>query len=397
LMLVPYLPTITMSGGQTRWYNIVRYLAKSHDITLFSLIKDEQERKFVPELKKYCKKVKVFSRPQKPWTLRNILLSQFGPFPLLVVRNMSLEEKRAIQEELSKERYDLIHAETFYVMPHLSKTDVPTILVEQTIWHEVYRHHVVNEVPRVLRPFYMWDILKVKFWEKYYWKKATQLVAVSEEDRKLMEKELPGVDVDIIPNGVDSDHFAAKKVDRKDPPRILYGVTNFEWLQNQEATKILIEKVWPIISKNYENARIWIVGRKMPEWLKQRAKSDKNIEITENIPDARDAYRQASVMVAPIKGAGGTRLKILEAMASQLPVVSTGVGVAGLNLTDKKNVIIADTPDELAKGAVKLLKDNKLNERIAKAGQEHVRKYFDWSYIVKLHDPIYKKLSKKRK
>jgi glycosyltransferase involved in cell wall biosynthesis len=396
-MLVPYLPTITMSGGQTRWYNIVRYLAKSHDITLFSLIKDEQERKFVPELKKYCKKVKVFSRPQKPWTLRNILLSQFGPFPLLVVRNMSLEEKRAIQEELSKERYDLIHAETFYVMPHLSKTDVPTILVEQTIWHEVYRHHVVNEVPRVLRPFYMWDILKVKFWEKYYWKKATQLVAVSEEDRKLMEKELPGVDVDIIPNGVDSDHFAAKKVDRKDPPRILYGVTNFEWLQNQEATKILIEKVWPIISKNYENARIWIVGRKMPEWLKQRAKSDKNIEITENIPDARDAYRQASVMVAPIKGAGGTRLKILEAMASQLPVVSTGVGVAGLNLTDKKNVIIADTPDELAKGAVKLLKDNKLNERIAKAGQEHVRKYFDWSYIVKLHDPIYKKLSKKRK
>jgi glycosyltransferase involved in cell wall biosynthesis len=282
-------------------------------------------------------------------------------------------------------------------MPHLSKTDVPTILVEQTIWHEVYRHHVVNEVPRVLRPFYMWDILKVKFWEKYYWKKATQLVAVSEEDRKLMEKELPGVDVDIIPNGVDSDHFAAKKVDRKDPPRILYGVTNFEWLQNQEATKILIEKVWPIISKNYENARIWIVGRKMPEWLKQRAKSDKNIEITENIPDARDAYRQASVMVAPIKGAGGTRLKILEAMASQLPVVSTGVGVAGLNLTDKKNVIIADTPDELAKGAVKLLKDNKLNERIAKAGQEHVRKYFDWSYIVKLHDPIYKKLSKKRK
>jgi glycosyltransferase involved in cell wall biosynthesis len=212
-----------------------------------------------------------------------------------------------------------------------------------------------------------------------------------------MEKELPGVDVDIIPNGVDSDHFAAKKVDRKDPPRILYGVTNFEWLQNQEATKILIEKVWPIISKNYENARIWIVGRKMPEWLKQRAKSDKNIEITENIPDARDAYRQASVMVAPIKGAGGTRLKILEAMASQLPVVSTGVGVAGLNLTDKKNVIIADTPDELAKGAVKLLKDNKLNERIAKAGQEHVRKYFDWSYIVKLHDPIYKKLSKKRK
>jgi len=82
LMLVPYLPTITMSGGQTRWYNIIKYLAKKHDITLFSLIKDDSEKKFIPELEKYCKKVKVFSRPRHPWTLRNILLSVFGPYPL---------------------------------------------------------------------------------------------------------------------------------------------------------------------------------------------------------------------------------------------------------------------------------------------------------------------------
>ena len=75
LMLVPYLPTITMSGGQTRWYNIIKYLAKKHDITLFSLIKDESEKKFIPELKKYCKKVEVFKRPEKPWTFGNVMLS----------------------------------------------------------------------------------------------------------------------------------------------------------------------------------------------------------------------------------------------------------------------------------------------------------------------------------
>ena len=96
LMLVPYLPTITMSGGQTRWYNIIKYLAKRHDITLFSLIKDDSERRFIPELEKYCKKVKVFNRPVKPWTIRNIFLSVFGPFPLLVIRNQSLEERKAI-------------------------------------------------------------------------------------------------------------------------------------------------------------------------------------------------------------------------------------------------------------------------------------------------------------
>src|SRR3989304_7801578 len=119
LMIVPYLPTITMSGGQTRWYNIIKYLAKQHDITLFSLIKDDSEKRFIPDLNKYCRKVRVFRRSKKPWTLRNILLSVFGPYPLLVVRNWSLEEKIAIKKELEKEKYDLIHAETFYVMPHL--------------------------------------------------------------------------------------------------------------------------------------------------------------------------------------------------------------------------------------------------------------------------------------
>ncbi|KKQ97359.1 MAG: putative glycosyltransferase [Candidatus Woesebacteria bacterium GW2011_GWB1_39_12] len=395
LMLVPYLPTITMSGGQTRWYNIIKYLAKKHDITLFSLIKDESERQFIPELKKYCKKVEVFYRPKKPWTVRNILLSVFGPFPLLVVRNSSLEERRAIKKELLKEKYDLIHAETFYVMPHLGKTNVPTILVEQTIWHDVYKHHVVNEIPFFLRPFFMQDVLKVKFWEKYYWSKADRLFAVSEEDRDAMLALVPKKEVGIIPNGVDCHFFTEKRREKRLPPRILYGVTNFEWLQNQEATKILIEEVWPRIKKVNPNAKVWIVGRKMPYWLKNLSKNE-DIEVTENIPDARDAYRRASVMVAPIKGAGGTRLKILEAMAAGLPVISTSVGVAGLKLTDKVNVLIADTPEEIAERTIMLLKDERLSEIIGEAGRKHVQKNFDWESIVKLHDPVYRELAKRK-
>jgi glycosyltransferase involved in cell wall biosynthesis len=395
LMLVPYLPTITMSGGQTRWYNIIKYLAKKHDITLFSLIKDDSEKKFIPELKKYCKKVKVFTRPKRPWTIRNIILSVFGPFPLLVIRNQSLEERRAVKEELEKEKYDLIHAETFYVMPHLGKTDVPTILVEQTIWHNVYKHHVMHEVPFLLRPFYMQDVLKIMFWEKYYWGKTDRLFAVSEEDRNVMQKLVPKKKVGIIPNGVDSNFFAEKKIDRKKPPRILYGVTNFEWMQNQEATEQLINRVWPHIVKEMKDTRVWIVGRKMPKWLKDKAKVDSKVEITEDIPDARDAYRCASVMVAPIKGAGGTRLKTLEAMAAGLPVVSTSVGVAGLKVRHGEHALISDTSEGLAKQAVKLLKNAKLANKIGEAGRMHVKKYFDWGSVVKLHDPIYKELQNK--
>ncbi len=394
LMLVPYLPTITMSGGQTRWYNIIKYLARQHEITLFSLIKDESERKFIPELKKYCKKVKVFERPRKPWTIRNIFLSVFGPFPLLVVRNSSFEERKEIRNELKSERYDLIHAETFYVMPHLGKTDIPTILVEQTIWHKVYKHHVDVKVPLILRPMFMLDVYKVRFWEKYYWNKADRLFAVSEEDRKEMLKLVPNKKIEIIPNGVDVKFFMEKKIERIKPPRILYGVTNFEWLQNQEATEILVKKVWPLIKREYKNAKVWIVGRRIPMWLKEESKKNEDIEITENIADARDAYRKSSIMVAPIMGEGGTRLKILEAMATGLPVISTSIGIAGLNVMDGVNVLIANSYEELARKAVMLLKDEVLAERIGKKGQDHVRKYYDWEVIVKLHDKIYEDLLK---
>lgn len=397
LMLVPYLPTITMSGGQTRWYNIIKYLSKKHEITVFCLIKDDNERKLIPDLQKYCKKVKVFTRPKKPWTLRNILLSVFGPFPLLVVRNLSLEERREVLKELKENDYDLIHTETFYVMPHLGKTKIPIIQVEQTMWHDVYKHHVMHEVPFFLRLFYLQDVLKVRFWEKYYWSRADRLFAVSEEDRDIMQKMVPSKRVEVIPNGVDSDFFDQKKVTRKSPPRIMYGVTNFEWLQNQEATEILIKKVWPVIKKIYQGKfNIWIVGRKIPKWVMDVAAKNADIKITESPPDARDGYKGASIMVAPIKGAGGTRLKILEAMAAGLPVVSTRVGVAGLQIEEGVHALIADNPADMAERVVELLTDPKRAEKIGNAGRLHVQKYFDWQSIVKLHEPVYDALLRKK-
>jgi len=241
-------------------------------------------------------------------------------------------------------------------------------------------------------------VKKVKFWEKYYWKKADKLIAVSEEDKKEMIKLIPGVEVDVIPNGVDTQFYTQKEIEKKSPPRILYGVTNFEWLQNQEATEILVNYVWPKIKMNFPSSKVWIVGRKIPEWVKKRAThGEGDVEVTENIPDARDAYLAASIMVAPIRGVGGTRLKVLEAMASGLPVVSTKTGVAGLNVKHGKQALIATTNTGLAKEAVKLLKDGNLAKKIGREGQKHVKKFYDWKSVVKLHDKIYSKALKSRR
>ncbi len=395
LMLVPFLPNTSMSGGQTRWYNLIKYMSKTHEITLFSLIKDESEKRFVPELEKYCKKVRVFRRPKSPWTLRNLFLTAFSWYPLLVIRNYSSKERQTIKEELENEHYDLIHAEAFYVMPHVPKTNVPSILVEQTIEYMVYKHYVDTKVPFFLKPLYYIDILKLRYWELYFWKKANQLVAVSDADREFMQKLIPGIDVDVIPNGVDSLFFVAKDVKKKIPQRVMYGVTNFEWLQNVEAVDMLINDVWPKIKSGFKDAKLWIVGRLIPERIVKISRKNEDIEVTESIVDARDAYLSASVMVTPIKGSGGTRLKVLEAMAAGLPVVSTSLGVAGLHLKDGQEALISDSAAGLAEKTVELLQNKSLRDRIGKKGQEFVRKNFDWKSIVRLHDPIYNNIRKK--
>lgn len=394
LMIVPFLPNTSMSGGQTRWYNIIKLLSREHDITLFTLIKDESERKFIPELQKYCKKVKVFKRSRSAWTLKNILLAEFGFYPLVVIRNFSMRERRAVEKELQDNRYDLIHAEAFYVMPHIPKTDIPTMLVEQTIEFMVYKHYVDTEVPFYLKPFYLLDVIKLKYWEKHYWKKADRLVAVSNEDKHTMQAQLPGINVDIVPNGVDSSHYATKIYKKLSPPRVMYGVTNFEWLQNVEAVDVLINDVWPAIHKSVPEAKLWIVGRKIPQRLVDLSTSRSDIEITESIEDARKAYKNSTVMVTPIRGSGGTRLKILEALAAGLPVVSTSVGVAGLGLRHGEQALISDTTQGLAQEAIKILKSKKLADKIGHNGKEFVQDNFDWKVIGKLHDKIYEKIKK---
>ena len=391
-MLVPFLPNTSMSGGQTRWFNIIKFLSKNHEITLFSLIKDESEKRFVPDLEKYCERVEVFRRPKSPWTFRNIFFSIFSAYPLLVVRNFSWAERMAIRKILKEEKFDLIHAETFYVMPHIPKIRIPSMMVEQTIEYQVYKHYVDNEVPLLLRPIFMWDVMKLKFWEKHYWRKADRVFAVSSEDKKVMQELIPGLEVGVIPNGVDADYYAEKKLPRKSPPCVMYGVTNFEWLQNVEAVRELVTKVWPGIIAKVPGVRLWIVGRMIPSWIKEMSEKRSDIFFTESIEDARDAYGSASLMVTPIRGSGGTRLKVLEAMAAALPIVSTRVGVAGLGLEIGKQAMISDSSRGLAEEAVNLLKNPKKAKKIGLAGREFVKNNFDWKAIVNMHDEIYKSL-----
>jgi len=393
LMLTPYLPYPLLSGGQTRSYNLLKYLGRKHEITLFSLIKDESERKFIKELSKFCKKILVFKRSKKPWTLRNILLTGFSFYPFLVIRNLSGMEKEAVKNELKQNKYDLIHAETFYVMPHIPSTSVPILLVEQTIEYLVYRHYVEEQAHLFLRPLLKIDVAKIKFWETHFWQRANKVVAMSQADKQIMQNLSPGLVVDIVPNGVDTEYFSVKK--ESNPNQKILYVGNFKWLQNTEAVELLVNEIWPKIQDRLPKAKLWIVGMGMTEGIKNLASS--NIEVSEGMPDIRVAYNNASVLVAPIKSPGGTRLKILEAMASGVPVVTTKIGMEGLEAKDGYHAFIKETTDEMVKSTIDLLKDRRLAHKLAANARKLVEEKYSWQVSAQNLDFLYYKVASHEK
>ena len=322
LMLTPYLPFPDSSGGQIRSYNLIKGLSKKHEIILFSLIKDDSERRFIPELTKYCSKVRVFKRSKSPWTLRNILLTGFGPYPFLVIRNLSPQESKAVKEEIESVPYDLIHAETFYVMPHIPKTNIPILLVEQTIEYLVYKHYVEGSGNFLVKLLLSIDVAKLRFWETKFWKKADRVVAVSESDKQEMLKLVPGLEVNLVPNGVNLDFFEEKKDWSINSPRILF-IANFKWLQNVEAAELLLREVFPLIHKKDPNVKVWIVGQHIPKEITESKSDDVIInDLKEDDQESiKRAYFESSVFVSPLRGPGGTRLKHLAAMAAKLPLV----------------------------------------------------------------------------
>lgn len=388
LMLTPYLPYPLVSGGQIRTYNLLKHLSKDHEITLFSLIKDYKEEENLKELEKYCAKIRLFKRTNKPWAPRNILLALLTRYPFLVTRNWALNMKGEVQKELENGKYDLIHAETFYMMPNIPETKIPTILVEQTMEYLGYQEYAKKANP-ILRPLLNFDIKKIKYWETKYWKEADKLITMSEEDKDFILNELgKDLNISVVANGVDLEYFA--KVNKKLPlaPTVLF-VGTFKWLPNIEAVDFIVEDIWPKVIKKLPNSKLKIVGFSPTEKLLRYGK-EPSIDVLGGIPDIRDAFMSSHMLLAPIKSGKGTRFKVLEAMVTGTPVVATNLAVEGIEAKDGKQVLTSDTAEGLAELTVKLLKDKKLQDQLSKEGLKVVKSRYSWDIIAKHLDKVYK-------
>ncbi len=392
-MLTPYVPYPPSSGGQVRTYNLLKHLSKTNKITLICLYKNPEEKKYLNKLKPYCQSVYFCQRSPHPWTIRNIFKSVFSLKPFLIVRNYSLEAENILKEILEKEQFDIIHAETFYIMPHLPKTSIPIFLLEQTIEYQVYQHFV-NSLPFFIKPAFSLDILKLKIWEKNYWKKAYMVGAVSDTDKQIITRLEANIKPVIIPNGAGEDMITEKLGPKNLKKPVILFQGNFFWLQNTEAANYLINKIMPLAKKRLPNLKFVIAGQNAANKIGQVKSS--NIEIIDIGPkqneEVKKIYQKATIFIAPIFGPGGTRLKILAAMASGIPVISTKTGVTGLTVTNNSEVLIANSPEEFIKSIEKIIKDKNLYQKIRSNAYSLIKKKYNWEKIALKLESVYKTL-----
>ncbi len=383
LLVASYFPFPLYSGGQVRLFNLLKNLGKKHQITLVCEVRQTPQEEDYSLFKKYCENIYIVIRP-KQWTLNNILRTGFSFLPFLLVGHKNREMTNIVARELKNGQYDLVHVETFYVMHNLPKDiSIPVVLTEHNVEWKIYKNWVDGFWGILARPLLYLDVLKMKFWEQHFWQKADKVVAVSDVDQKEIAKEI-NKKVELVPNGVDCDYFS--EVEKKEPknPTIVF-VGSFKWLQNRDAVFYLLKKVWPKIKEKVKNVQLLIIGNQA---LKYFDNSQERVHVEEGVIDIRKVYSESTIILAPIRIGGGTKFKILESMASGLPIVTTHKGVEGLG-PDTNGIMVGNSENELADYCIELLNDKEKRNRISAKEKDFVRINFDWQDISQKLERVY--------
>jgi glycosyltransferase involved in cell wall biosynthesis len=291
-----------------------------------------------------------------------------------------------LQDLIRQERFDCA------VVDHLAPTsyfpDLPhAIFFQHNVETVIWRRHVEHAADPLRRAYFKLQADRMYRYERRVSRASGHIVAVSQTDADEMRRLFDVARVTEIPTGVNIEYFHPPTP----PPAAtadLVFVGSMDWLPNVDGVLHFVREILPLIRQARPETTLTIVGRTPPPKIAQLATADPRIQVTGTVPDIRPYLWSSAVAIVPLRIGGGTRLKIYEAMAAQIPVVSTTIGAEGLSVNPPQDIRLADTPAHFAAQCLELLTTPELRIRLAQAAAAMVASHFSWEQVARAFEKV---------
>ncbi len=303
-----------------------------------------------------------------------------SPLPYSVATHRSSLLDQAIRDLATRDKVDLWQAEwTPYAESLRGLGPVRRLIMAHNVESQIWKRYQENETNPLKRWYIGHQWRKFEDFERRVFREADHVVAVSQEDATLIRDHFGARHVDVVENGVDTTYFQPGPSER-DPGQILF-LGSLDWRPNLDAVDQLLATVFPAVRAQEPSARLCLVGRNPPEALHRRVQATPGVELHANVPDVRPYLARSAVMIVPLRICGGSRLKILEAFAAGLPVVSTRVGAEGLRVQNGIQLTVVEHMDGMAGEIVASLRNPESVLARANRGRRLVEEEYDWEIL----------------
>jgi len=389
LLTCKEFPHSKVIGGPIIIYNRLKHLSENHTVSLAAFIKEE-DKKYIPSVQDYCHDLRLIPPPPKRTSLTAIKDFFFSPVPHYFLRvHKSPEMSKTIADMVCKDRYDFVIAEYSVMGQFIHRNPLLPPVRRVMSVHECYylarlkdfRHHRWGK--RKLQEAV--NLKGLKQFEFNMYEEADKVLALTQQGKNELLKIRGTLDIDIVPHGVDVDHFSFSNTDEKEKSIIFVG--NYLHYPNADAVLYFAREIWPTVKKLSPELKFYVVGQAPPPEIK-KLEDDPAIVVTGRVDNVMPYLKKSTIFICPVRLGGGFRGKILEAMAVGRPIVSTSLGSEGIPAQNGKNIILADNPEDFSYGIDRLLHDNTLYNQIRTLGRKLVEEKFAWEKGVKVLEAI---------